>query len=114
MKRTGPVLLICENHWSRTRETALRLETEGIRSIALVKITPNPELRELIRRMPPHPLIRQHFIHRKFFRVALFLGLPLLLAALRSPIVRCDKEKTFRVLSPRLQRLGIRCSRMED
>lgn len=109
MKNGGPVLLVCESDWGRIRRTALRLKAEGVRSVALVRITPGPELRELIRMIPVQPLIRQSFISKKIFRLVLPFQLAFLLLTRRIGRVLVDRERTSRSIAPWLQYLGVRC-----
>lgn len=103
-------VMICDSNWSRMRREALSRAEQGIPSTLLVKATPSAELKQLIRMIRPHPLIRQRFIPRKLFRVAL----PFFLAGLGFPGHRVetalfDSPRTFRKIAPALRLLRIRC-----
>ena len=102
-------LMICDGSWGRMRREALERASRGIPSTLLVKVTPSEELRRLIRMIRPHPLIRQRFLSRKLFRVALPFRLALLLPGRRVEAVLFDSPKTFRSFAPWLKLLGIRC-----
>ena len=102
-------LMICDGHWGRMRREALDRAARGAPSTLLVKVTPSAELKQLIRMIHPHPLIRQRFIHRKIFRAALPLGLALLLPGRGVRVALFDSPRTFRSFAPWLKLLGIRC-----
>ena len=102
-------LLICDDDWGRMRRKALQLASQGIPSLLVVKVKPSPELRELIRMIPPHPLIQQRFLPRKLFRILLPFRLAGLLLTRRIGRVQVDRERTLRSVAPWLQPLGIRC-----
>lgn len=91
------------------RREALSRAEQGIPSTLLVKVTPSAELKQLIRMIRPHPLIRQRFIPRSIFRVALPFFLAGLGLAHRVEAALFDSPRTFRKIAPALRLLGIRC-----